>query len=229
MSNQIKKTRSIDIVICMDGTGSMSPCIRSVKNNAKRFYSDFVSAMTDLGSDIEMLRIKTIVFRDYKSDSDAMEESAFFELPGEQSAFEAHLDTITAHGGCGQDANGLEALYKAMCSDFVTGPNDRQVIVMFADTTALSLLRRKNCEGYPDDMVDMNGLQETWMCLQGGRAPKLRERCKRLAMFAPKGTVYEEIAQNFNRSVYTPVEMNSGMDEVSFDDIIKILAASASC
>ena len=48
----------------MDGTGSMSPCINSVKNNAKRFYSDFVSTMTDLGSDVEMLRIRTIVFRD---------------------------------------------------------------------------------------------------------------------------------------------------------------------
>ena len=227
MSNQIKKTRSIDIVLCMDGTGSMSPCINSVKNNAKRFYSDFVSTMTDLGSDVEMLRIRTIVFRDYKSDDDAMVESPFFELPAEQAEFEAHLNTITAHGGCGEDANGLEAFYRAMCSDFVTGPNDRQVIVLFADTTAIPLLKRKKYEGYPADMVDESGLQETWMCLQG-RSTKLRERSKRLAMFAPGGTVYEEIAQNFNRSVYTPVEMHRGMDDVSFDDIIKILAASAS-
>ena len=228
MSNQIRKCRAIDVVLCMDGTRSMFPCIKSIKNNAKRFYTDLVGAMTDLGSDIDMLRVRTIVFRDYKRAEDAMEESRFFELPAEQDEFEAHLDTITAHGGCGEDANGLEALYKAMCSDFVTGPNDRQVIVMFADTTALPLLKRQKYEGYPEDMVDMNGLEEAWMCLQGSSATKLRERSKRLVLFAPIGTVYQDLVQSFNRCVFTPVEMHGGMDDVSFEDIIKMLAASAS-
>ena len=84
-----------------------------------------------------------VVFRDYKCDGDrAMEESPFFELPTDNEEFSSYLDSVKASGGCGEDANGLEALYFAMKSDFVTGKNDRQVIVLFADTTAIPLKAR---------------------------------------------------------------------------------------
>ena len=226
--NFLSTKRNIDIVFCIDGTGSMSPCIDNVKGNAKRFYADFAKAMTDMGSKIDMMRIKLIVFRDYKSDGpNSMIESAFFELPAEEQEFSAYLDGIHATGGCGEDANGLEAFYRAMTSDFTTGAKDRQVIVLFADTTAIPLGRRRNCAGYPTDMVDENGLLETWMCTQSYPS-NLRERNKRLVMFAPKGSCYEEMKQRYNRSVFIPVEIHSGLDGVSFADIIKIIAASAS-
>lgn len=228
LSNFVSIKRNIDIVFCIDGTGSMWPCIDNVKNNAKRFYSDFAKEMTNKGSVIDMMRIKIIVFRDYKSDGqNSMVESAFFELPSEEEEFSSYLDGICAAGGCSEDANGLEALYRAMQSDFSTGAKDRQVIVLFADTTAIPLLKRKNCAGYPADMVDDNGLLETWMCEQ--RHPsKLRERNKRLVMFAPGGSCYEHMQQRYNRSVFIPVEIHRGLDDISFDDIIKIIAASAS-
>lgn len=226
--NFLSTKRNIDIVFCIDGTGSMTPCIDNVKNNARRFYADFAKAMTDMGSDIDMMRIKIIVFRDYKSDGqNSMVESAFFELPTEEAEFSAYLDSIHATGGCGEDANGLEAFYRAMKSDFTTGAKDRQVIVLFADTTAIPLGKRGNYAGYPSDMVDDKGLLETWMCTQS-HSSKLRERNKRLVMFAPKGSCYEEMKQRYNRSVFTPVEIHSGLDDISFADIIKIIAASAS-
>lgn len=163
--NLIGSKRCIDIVFCVDGTGSMSPCIESVKNNARRFYLDFAKAMTDNGSDIDMMRIKMIVFRDYKSDGQqSMVQSPFFELPQEEAEFSAFLDGVRASGGCAEDANGLEALYLAMNSDFVTGSKDRQVIVLFADTSAIPLGRRKGYSGYPAKMVNDDGLLETWMC-----------------------------------------------------------------
>ncbi len=226
--NFLSTKRNIDIVFCIDGTGSMSPCIDSVKNNAKRFYADFAEAMTDLGSEIDMMRIKIIVFRDYKCDGkESMVESAFFELPAEEEEFSAYLDGIHATGGCGEDANGLEAFYRAMMSDFTTGSKDRQVIVLFADTTAIPILERRNCSDYPRGMVDDDGLLETWMCLQS-RPSKLRERNKRLVMFAPRGSCYEEMKRTYNRSVFIPVEIHRGLDDVSFADVIKIIAASAS-
>ena len=40
-ANLFRKERNIDIVFCMDGTGSMAPCIENVKKNALRFYADF--------------------------------------------------------------------------------------------------------------------------------------------------------------------------------------------
>lgn len=121
-ANLFRKERNIDIVFCMDGTGSMAPCIENVKKNALRFYADFARAMTDMGGDIGMMRVRAIVFRDYKCDGEeAMQQSAFFELPEEAAAFEKFLAGVRAHGGCGEDANGLEALYYAMRSDFTTG------------------------------------------------------------------------------------------------------------
>lgn len=226
--NFLTKKRSVDIVFCIDGTGSMTPCFDNVKANARRFYADFASTMTDMGSEIDMMRIKIIVFRDYKHDKDeSMVESRFFELPDEEADFAAYLDTQRAHGGCGEDANGLEALCFAMRSDFVTGSNDRQVIVLFADTDSIKLRRRAKMANYPADMVDDDGLLELWMCMQS-QPSKLRERCKRMVLFAPENTVYEDMKKRFNRSVFKPVQIHRGMNDVPFDDIIKIIAASAS-
>ena len=231
MSNNIfsqGKRRCIDIVFCIDGTGSMSPCFENVKANARRFYSDFSSTMTSMGSDIDMMRVKMIVFRDYCCDgSEAMVESPFFELPGEDADFAAYLDSQRAHGGCGEDANGLEALYFAMKSDFVTGPNDRQVIVICADTTAIPLLKRKSYQNYPSGMVDYDGLVEMWTGSQR-YSTKIRQRNKRLVMFAPAESIYADMHSHFNRSVFQPVEIHNGLDDISFDSIIKIIAASAS-
>lgn len=220
--------RNLDIVFCIDGTGSMAPCIDNVKNNAKRFYADFVKEMTGMGSEIDMMRIKVIVFRDYKCDGqNSMVESPFFELPIEEQEFSAYLDGIHAKGGCDEDANGLEAFYLAMQSDFSTGAKDRQVIVLFADTTAIPLGKRRNCAGYPSDMVDDNGLLETWICSQS-HSSKLRERNKRLVLFAPEGSCYEEMKRRYNRSIFIPVKIHGGLDDISFSDITKIIAASAS-
>ncbi len=227
-TNNVFSKRNIDIVMCIDGTGSMTPCIDNVKDSAKRFYTDFARAMTQYGSSVNVLRIKLIVFRDYLSDGqESMVISPFFELPADEDNLSAYMSSIQAKGGCGEDANGLEALYYAMTSDFTTGSKDRQVIVLFADTTAIPMGMRRDCPEYPRDMVDEKGLLETWNCVQS-HPSNLRDRNKRLVMFAPKGSCYEQMAQRYNRSAFTPVEIHNGLSDVSFDAIINMLAASAS-
>ena len=221
--------RNIDVVFCIDGTGSMAPCIESVKSNARRFHLEFVSAMTDLGSEIDSMRIKVIVFRDYHDDGDqAMVESPFFELPTDTADFEKFLANITAHGGGDNPENGLEALYYAMRSDFTTAANDRQVIVLFTDADALELKQRASEPNYPADMVDEAGLLSMWACMAQDSSFKLRERSKRLVMFAPDGTKYKELKSKLNRSVFEPVNMADGLGDIDFKEIIKIIAASAS-
>ncbi len=221
--------RNIDVVFCIDGTGSMAPCIESVKSNARRFHLEFVSAMTDLGSDIDSMRVKVIVFRDYHDDGEqAMVESPFFELPTDTADFEKYLADITANGGGDGPENGLEALYYAMKSDFTTAAKDRQVIVLFTDAEALDLKARAGDAGYPKDMVDEAGLIEMWACMAQDPGFKLRERNKRLVMFAPDGTKYKELKSKLNRSVFEPVNMADGLGDIDFKDIIKIIAASAS-
>lgn len=221
--------RNIDVVFCIDGTGSMAPCIESVKSNARRFHEEFVSAMTDLGSEIDSLRVKVIVFRDYHDDGEqAMEESPFFELETDTADFENFLADISANGGGDGPENGLEALYYAMKSDFTTGSKDRQVIVLFTDADALDLKQRAGEAYYPSDMVNETELIDMWNCISQDHSSKLRERNKRLVMFAPDDTKYKTLKSKLNRSVFEPVNMADGLGDIDFKDIIKIIAASAS-
>lgn len=227
--NFLRKERNIDIVFCIDGTGSMQHCINSVKNNAIKFRFDFVKKMTDLNSDIDSLRVKVIVFRDYRDDgSQAMLESRFFELPQDEDEYQDYLANVQAIGGGDNPENGLEALYYAMRSEFTTGPNDRQVIVLFTDDEALQLKEREGEGMYPDNMVDEDGLIKTWMVSGQDSSLKLRERSKRLIMFAPSGTRYEALSNKFNRCIFQSVEMSKGLSDIDFSDILKIIAASAS-
>lgn len=221
--------RNIDVVFCIDGTGSMGPCIESVKNNARRFYLEFVGAMTDLGSCIDSMRIKVIVFRDYRNEGpEAIHESAFFELPADDADFDKYMAEISAMGGGDAPENGLEALYYAMRSDFTTGAKDRQVIVLFTDADALELRARAGEHGYPQDMVDEDGLLELWACAGQDPAIKLREKNKRLVIFAPEDTRYRALKTMMNRSVYEPVDMSRGLGDIDFKEVIKVIAASAS-
>lgn len=225
----MRKERNIDIVFVIDGTGSMQFCIDSVKNNAIKFRYDFVKKMTDLNSDIDSLRVKVIVFRDYRDDGElAMQQSRFYELPSDEDDYQDFLANVQALGGGDNPENGLEALYYAMRSDFTTGPNDRQVIVLFTDDEALDLKERAGEGVYPSDMVDESGLLKTWMVSGQDSSLKLRERSKRLVIFAPTDTKYEKLASQFNRCIFQAVEMSKGLSDIDFGDILKIIAASAS-
>ena len=217
--------RNIDLVFCIDGTGSMHGIIDNLKRHAKRFKDELTEALVEANTNITSLRIKVITFRDYGEDADAMEESRFFELPGDQTDFERAIDAIDAHGGGDAPENGLEALYLAMKSDFYTGDKDRQIIVLFTDADALELRYRADSPRYPSDMPDWHDLCEIW---GGARQSdlKLRSRLKRLILFAPLGTKYEKDFK-WNRVTYVPVEPSEGLKELDFSVVIKEIVKSA--
>lgn len=217
--------RNIDLVFCIDGTGSMSGIIDNLKRHAKRFHVELTDALVEANTNITSLRIKVITFRDYADDPDAMTESRFFELPDDLADFEREIDAIDAHGGGDSPENGLEALYLAMKSDFYTGDKDRQIIVLFTDADALELKARAGYPRYPEDMVDWAELCDIW---GGARQTdlKLRSRLKRLILFAPRETKYEKDFK-WNRVTYVPVEPSEGLKELDFSVVIKEIVKSA--
>lgn len=222
-------TRSVDIVLCIDGTGSMSGVINNVKKNALRFNDELISHLADVGDTVAAVRVKVIVFRDYGCDTDAMEESPFFEVSGSDSElFSEWMNHVSARGGGDIPENGLEALYFAMKSDFVTGPKDRQVIVLFTDADALPLGERKGAAGYPEDMPDEDGLKDIWDCIDSQSHPeiKLREHNRRMVIFAPSDTYYKAFADTMGGVNFQPVDAGTGLDSVDFSEIIKVVAAS---
>ena len=229
MENLERKNRCIDIVFCIDGTGSMSDCIENVKSHARNFYSMLVEKMTRLGSDIDETRVKVIVFRDYGYDGEnSMQISPFYTLDQDAADYENFLSNVRAQGGGDGPENGLEALYYAMQSKLESGDDDRQVIVLFTDADALELGARADRDVYPKDMVDATGLAKMWIGKDQERAGYLNQLTKRLVIFAPAGTKYEELAKNWNLTWYKAVAGDNGLSEISFEDIIDLIGKSAS-
>lgn len=100
---------NVDIVMCIDATGSMNGILNTVKRNALNFYDDLVAQMQRKGKQINDLRIRVIVFRDYIADGDqAMLATDFFAMPREREEFRELVATIKAHGGGDDPEDGLE-------------------------------------------------------------------------------------------------------------------------
>jgi hypothetical protein len=59
---------AVDIVFCIDVTGSMTPILDAVKANALRFYDDVQANLTDKGKNVDELRVRIIAFRDFAAD-----------------------------------------------------------------------------------------------------------------------------------------------------------------
>src|SRR6478609_5421966 len=98
MNQQLKY--NVDIILCIDSTGSMGPVINDVKNNALRFYEDLHNNMSAKGKSIDHLRIKVISFRDYYVDgAKSMLSSNVFTRPDEKIAFSQFVNSIYADGG----------------------------------------------------------------------------------------------------------------------------------
>ena len=74
---------AVDIVFCIDVTGSMTPILDQVKDNALRFYDDVQKNLTDKGKNVDELRVQVIAFRDLKADgAAALQESVLHAARG---------------------------------------------------------------------------------------------------------------------------------------------------
>ena len=80
---------AVDIVFCIDVTGSMTPILDAVKANALRFYDDVQANLTEKGKNVDELRVRIIAFRDFAADPEsALQESSFFLPPGRAHDFQ---------------------------------------------------------------------------------------------------------------------------------------------
>ena len=130
-------TYNVDIVMCIDCTGSMQGLIDTVKQNALKLYLDLQTYGKTKDKYIEQLRVKVISFRDFYADgAKAIEESAFFNIPEEEEKFKATIDRLEVSGEGDETANGLEALALAIKSSWTKeGFRKRHVIVLWTDAS----------------------------------------------------------------------------------------------
>lgn len=222
-------SRNIDVVLCIDGTGSMTPIMDDVKAKVKGFRDNLVSSVLaeENRFGIAEVRTKVIVFRDYNVDEDPMDISPWYSLGGkDDELFYQKIDSVDAHGGGDAPENGLEALWYAMQSDFTQGPRDRQVIVLITDADAHSLDEPHNMDSYPENGPAMNDIIDPWFGDPSQGMGQFHYKQARLVIYSPQNTIYEQIAKDISRCIYYPVTPNYGLADIDYERILQSIVAS---
>ena len=167
----------VDVVMCIDVTGSMSDIIHTVKQNAMSFYDAFNDKCLANGIELDGLNNKVIAFQDINEDGDRWwMESPFYSLPEEKESFDNFVSVLYADGGGDTPESGLEALMGAFSAleEAVDDGYHRQVVILWTDAPYLADIN------YTEYTVPQ--VLDKWNSLSSGR---------RLILFAPSGN-YED-------------------------------------
>ena len=102
----------VDIVVLMDVTGSMQPCIDAVKRSVSMFINSMVIGDANNSAPVKDWRLKVVGYRDHERDGDAW----FVDNPfvRDVAAVEAQLAaaSMSATGGGDEPESLLDALFK---------------------------------------------------------------------------------------------------------------------
>jgi hypothetical protein len=216
---------TVDMVMCIDATGSMAPIIERVKENAQRFYEDLMEVMARKDKSIDALRVKVIVYRDYYYDGDeSMHQSDFFALPQEKEAFREFVSKIKAEGGGYEPECGLEAISLAIRSDWnKSGDKKRQIIIVWTDASTHPLEKDegKKPSNYPTNIPNnFDELTDLWDGQFMGHS------AKRLIIYSPDAYAWTDIANHWDNAIQYPSKAGDGLNEVDYHTILDAIASS---
>lgn len=221
----------VDLVFCIDGTGSMQNALDAVKDRALTMYKDIIDGLATKARMVDKIRIKVIVFRDLYVDANAYEESEFFVLTGEEGddavAFRDYVSGIRAMGGGDEPEHALETLHRTFNVEFTPcgqGTKARHIIVMMTDASAHRLvsdpeeLLPEERAVYPADMPrDLPGMQEKW--------EQLDRSARRLIIFAPNAYPWNVLG-TWNEAHHTPSKAGAGISEALFEEVLAAIIGS---
>ena len=164
---------TVDVVMCIDFTGSMGGIINTVKNNALSFYDSFKAKCDDLGIGLTGMTTQVIGYQDINVDgANWWKQSPTYQMPEQREAFTEFVNGIYAMGGGDKAESGLEALNAAFSkSDWgIDDGYHRQVVILWTDAPYLV------GSGYTAMTVE--GVKAKWDAMPSGR---------RMILFAPSG------------------------------------------
>jgi len=218
---------AVDIVMCIDATGSMTPVLDLVKGHALSFRDDVAKSLQRKGKAVDSIRVRVIAFRDFLADpKTALEESEFFELPDREDDFASFVcDLEPSGGGDNGGESGLEALARAMQSKWTTaGDRRRQIIVLWTDDHAHPLEKSRGIgRGYPSGMPkDFGGLTDLW----DGQGGPMVLSAKRLILYAPAATPWDTIQNEWENVIHYPSIAGHGLAEQEYASIVDVIANS---
>jgi hypothetical protein len=224
MANQFGLEYAVDLALCIDKTGSMSPIIDKVKQNALQLHSDLKTRLDASNKSVSQLRVRIIAFGDIYADSERwLLSSEFFTLPGQADALKGFVSKIVPEGGGDEPENGLEALSLALNSPWTNeGHRRRHVVVIWTDASAHKLEKRADTTIELGDNVARNfdELKNQW------DGQKIGQTAKRLVIFAPEAYPWSDLHSHWDQVLLLPTRAGEGMREQEYDEILHILANS---
>lgn len=225
MGSNYKISYNVDMVFCIDVTGSMDHIIEIVRNNALNLHQDVKACMDSKGKHVDSLRVRIVAFRDYSWDgADAMLVTNFFTLPEEGDKLEKCMSSLVAKGGGDDPEDGLEAVAYAIKSQWNTeGAKKRHVIVVWSDDDVHPLGFGKSSVYYPNGMAANLGELTAWW----GDADEpgyMDQEAKRLILFTPSMPGWEQVSDNWDKVLHYPSDAGSGLKDVEYNQIISIIS-----
>jgi hypothetical protein len=221
MSNQGLKY-NVDLVFCIDVTGSMGGILETVKSNALRFYPDLQKALSEKDKNVDSLRIKVIAFRDFEADGNAsIEQLEFVKIPDEEGKFSSFVSSLRPAGGGDEPENGLEAVALAIKSDWDKGGDrQRHIIVVYSDASTHPL--EKSSSYKPSGMpANFNELTDWWE----GQS-YVSNTAKRLILFTPDAVAWTDMATHWESVIHYPSRGGAGLSDVDYSTIISAIVNS---
>lgn len=225
MGSNYKIKYNVDMVFCIDTTGSMDNIIEIVCNNALNLYQDVRRCMEQKGKHVDILRVRIVAYRDYLADgAEAMLVTNFFTLPQEAEELRKCVGCLVAKGGGDDPEDGLEALAYAIKSKWNTeNAKKRHVIVLWTDDDTHDLGFGKSSPFYPKGMAsDIRELTEWWG--DSDKPGYMDQEAKRLILFAPDMKGWKQISDNWDKVLHYPSEAGDGLKDVEYSQIISAIA-----
>lgn len=202
--SSLKKPLNVDVVMCIDCTGSMSGVISTIKRHAISFYDSFVRACEQNDIELESLTSQVVGFRDLKI-GEPMQISAPYSLPAQRVSFNQFVQNLYADGGGDTPESGLEALSNAFTRLRWSGKDEkfRQVVILWTDAPYLNTM-------------STSSLYSQWTSMPMG---------KRLILFAPSGTSGSNSGSwsDFNSWPNTLRNSNLTLAFTNFDYILNVV------
>ena len=221
--------RAADIVLCLDVTGAMAPIVEELAAYAPKMHQALAERTLAAGAKLCGLRVKLVLFKDYKCDVEPITETRFFSLPDEVGELAAELSSVRCGGGGDFPEGALEGLCVAMRSDFAPSEPAIPIITLISDATAhpLGTDYGEFCD-YPAYMPkSRDELRAIW---QEGAAFSDGYRIKglpNLIIYMPSecksgGSVGVQTLRELERSYAVEVKPGCGCADVSGDDLVGI-------
>lgn len=218
---------NVDIVMCIDCTGSMGSLLDMVKGKAISFYHDLQKECQKKDKEISELRIRAIAFRDFAADGEnAISDTGFMRIPEQETEFNNFVNSLTPTGGGDEPENGLEAVAMALNSDWTKGGDKRRhIVVVWSDASTHPLgLGKSKTDCYPQNMPSsFDELTDWWEDEQSG---KMEKNAKRIIIFAPDASAWTEIGVNWTNAIHHPAKAGEGLSDVDYTIVLDSIVNS---